>query len=449
MATPLTSPPDWRSRIRKIEVPSGSEGEVERMVRAADGRAGYLDWDLLRTRPQPAGMAPGDIWALVRFSRSHRDLPLNLLRDKTGKPFRLVRDEVSGAILQGIENQERRWRNMGASAEAPEEEGSTRFNAAIGDAHSSSVLAGAKLSLQSAQHLIRTGSKPQDLSEKMVRNNFDALQLVQDRMEKPLTVGFLLELHKTITTGTLRNKSHVGNFRADNEAQISDRSSREVVFIPPHVSELPGRVARLCEFANTEGEEGCYLSPIHKAILLHHQLAYDHPFADGNGRTARALCAWYLRRSGYQWSCATSLSRAMAATPSEYNRAFLAVQADAGDVTYFVRHQLACIEQEFQQLTESHRQRHELKCWLIEQNKATRTLNIRQLSLLDRALEGPNVQFEAQTHANHHGVTQPTAWKDLTTLRDQGLLTESKQGRKSVYNPSDKLRQLAKLRSSI
>ncbi len=448
MANPLTSPPDWRSRIRKIEIPSGSEGEVDRVVRAADGRGGYLHWDLLKARPQPAGLSPEDIWALVRFSRSHRDLPLNLLRDKAGQPFRLVRDEVSTAVLQGIDNQERAWRHMAASGEAPEEEASTRFNAAIVEAHSSSVLAGAKLSLQSAQHLLHTRSKPRDLSQKMVCNNFNALQLVQDRSGEPLCVDLLLELHRTITTGTLRDRHHVGNFRADDEVQVCERSSRHVVFTPPHVRELPGRVAHLCEFANTDDEEGRHLGPIHKAILLHHQLAYDHPFTDGNGRTARALCAWYLQHSGHRWSCAISLSRAIADTLSEYQRAFLAVQSDGGDATYFLRHQLACIEQEIQRLAESHRQRHELKCWLIGQNRATKSLNVRQLCLLDHALGGREGHFEAQTHANHHGVTQPTAWKDLTTLRDQGLLAETKQGRKSVYHPSKKLLQLAEARFS-
>ena len=46
-----------------------------------------------------------------------------------------------------------------------------------------------------------------------------------------------------------------------------------------------------------------------RAILVHFWLAYDHPFVDGNGRTARALFYWVMAREGY-WLCEyVSISR--------------------------------------------------------------------------------------------------------------------------------------------
>lgn len=45
------------------------------------------------------------------------------------------------------------------------------------------------------------------------------------------------------------------------------------------------------------------------AILLHYMLGYDHPFVDGNGRTARALFYWSLARSGYWLMEYVSISR--------------------------------------------------------------------------------------------------------------------------------------------
>jgi len=36
-----------------------------------------------------------------------------------------------------------------------------------------------------------------------------------------------------------------------------------------------------------------------RAIILHFWLAYDHPFVDGNGRTARALFYWAMLRNGF------------------------------------------------------------------------------------------------------------------------------------------------------
>ena len=52
-------------------------------------------------------------------------------------------------------------------------------------------------------------------------------------------------------------------------------------------------------FAN-EGDDGeRFVHPVVRAILLHFWLAYDHPFEDGNGRTARILFFWLMRSRGY------------------------------------------------------------------------------------------------------------------------------------------------------
>jgi Fic family protein len=47
----------------------------------------------------------------------------------------------------------------------------------------------------------------------------------------------------------------------------------------------------LCNFANEGEESEPFIHPVIRAILLHFWLAYDHPFEDGNGRTARILFA--------------------------------------------------------------------------------------------------------------------------------------------------------------
>ena len=39
--------------------------------------------------------------------------------------------------------------------------------------------------------------------------------------------------------------------------------------------------------------------PVLTAAWLHHRFAQIHPFADGNGRTGRALMNWHLIKHGY------------------------------------------------------------------------------------------------------------------------------------------------------
>ncbi len=42
-------------------------------------------------------------------------------------------------------------------------------------------------------------------------------------------------------------------------------------------------------------DEKKFLHPVVRTIILHFMLAYDHPFVDGNDRTARALFYWRCR----------------------------------------------------------------------------------------------------------------------------------------------------------
>ena len=52
----------------------------------------------------------------------------------------------------------------------------------------------------------------------------------------------------------------------------------------------------LLDWWNTRAQE---LSPILSSAILHYRFEYIHPFADGNGRTGRALGLWELYRRGF------------------------------------------------------------------------------------------------------------------------------------------------------
>ncbi len=89
----------------------------------------------------------------------------------------------------------------------------------------------------------------------------------------------------------------------------------------------------LCVFANQRDDPDAFIHPVVRAILLHFWLAYDHPFEDGNGRTARALFYWSMRVQGYWLTEYLSISRILREAPSQYARAFLLTETDEGDTT--------------------------------------------------------------------------------------------------------------------
>ncbi len=111
----------------------------------------------------------------------------------------------------------------------------------------------------------------------------------------------------------------------------------------PPPSSYPSGSA-LCDFANEPVDCERFIQPVIRAILLRFWPAYDHPFEDGNGRTARALFTWSMRTHGYRLVEYLSISGTLADAPAQYGRAFLLRKTDERDTTYFLVHQLNVIQ---------------------------------------------------------------------------------------------------------
>lgn len=62
----------------------------------------------------------------------------------------------------------------------------------------------------------------------------------------------------------------------------------------PH-EKLPEYMNRLITFINSEST----MNDLLKAAVIHFYIAYLHPYFDGNGRMARLIHLWYLKRQGY------------------------------------------------------------------------------------------------------------------------------------------------------
>lgn len=162
-------------------------------------------------------------------------------------------------------------------------------NSLIDEAITSSQLEGASTSHLVANGMIRTGRAPRDVSERMIWNNYRAMQRIIELQEEPLSVDLVLEIHRIVTEGTLERPETAGRLQTPGEERIAVYSDQNtVVHVPPPASELPARPARVCDFANGAETES-YMPTVLRAITVHFMIGYDHPFEDGNGRTARAL----------------------------------------------------------------------------------------------------------------------------------------------------------------
>ena len=215
----------------------------------------------------------------------------------------------------------------------------------IEEAMTSSQLEGASTTRRVAKEMLATGRAPRDRSEQMIFNNFQIMQALQEWKGRALSPDLIFEMHRRLMTDAMDDPSQAGRLRtAEDNVVVQDRLDPTITLhVPPAAAELPERLEALCQFANDSEQES--LHPIVRAIALHFQIGYDHPFCDGNGRTARALFYWSMLRSGYWLSEYVSISSVLKKAPGKYVAAYLHTETDDSDLSYFVEHQLGVIEQ--------------------------------------------------------------------------------------------------------
>ncbi|HZO34224.1 MAG TPA: Fic family protein [Gaiellaceae bacterium] len=225
-------------------------------------------------------------------------------------------------------------------------------NSLMEEAIRSSQLEGATTSRRVAKELLQSGRPPRDRSERMIINNYRAFQYMRDFIGAELTPDHVLELQRILTDETLENPDAAGRLQRPDEERVAvvDRVTSEVLHIPPPAEQLRDRLVALCRFANSADPDAEFIHPVVRSILLHFWIGYDHPFEDGNGRTARLIFYWSMRKHGYWLTEFLSISRILRQAPAKYTRSFLLSETDAGDTTHFVIYQLEVIKRAIDEL---------------------------------------------------------------------------------------------------
>lgn len=439
------SPPDFNETISQWS----PEALRENLGRIAGGRIGavdekgrYLHWDKLRHLQPPQGYTPALYWLAIQFARQGISRKLAYLKDKKGEPFAFCMPEtVMRDILWITENASGAVQGD-ARISNPQLKQAYLINSLMEEAINSSQLEGASTSRRVAKELIRTGRQPQNHSEKMIVNNYRAMMLIKDLKDEQLTPSIVFELHKTVTDGTLSEEDGeiAGAFRTakDDICVFSKDDDRTLVYVPPAASELPDRLQALCDFANKKDEtDRDYIPPIIRAIIVHFMIGYDHPFVDGNGRTARALFYWMMAKEKYWLMEYISISRVIKKAPAKYMQAYLYSETDNNDLTYFIVHQLDVIKEAIRDLHEylaaKANQQREVED-ALHHSALNKSLNFRQMSLMRNALKNPGAEYTIKSHQTSHGVSYQTARTDLLALSElHGLLRKYKSGKADVF----------------
>jgi Fic family protein len=159
------------------------------------------------------------------------------------------------------------------------------------------------------------GEPTRDVTAAEVLSNIDAMSAAISEIGPgdPIRVSTLLAFHQRLL-GNSRHAMHAGKLR-DKQNWIggSEYNPCSAAFVPPPPELVPELMADLCSFCTSES-----LPAVVQAAVAHAQFETIHPFADGNGRTGRALIQLVLRRRGLATRVLPPISLVLATRAKDY-----------------------------------------------------------------------------------------------------------------------------------
>lgn len=435
---------------RAHEVLASIDAErLERLVLAVarpDDGGQYRHWETFRRVRPPDGFSVAEWWFAVRQARRAIAVALPLTTGSR-QPFTVSMPPAAHEMARLVERRASGQIVTPAVVTDPRTRDRYIVSALIEEAITSSQLEGASTTRRVAKQMLRSGRPPRTHAERMILGNHRAMEYVRRQGDRALTPPAVLDLHRVIGEGSIED-GELGRLQTAADERVAVYWDDGVLLHqPPPADQLPDRLERLCAFANGRPVDG-YLHPVVRAILVHFWLAHDHPFADGNGRTARALFYWTMLREGYWLTEFISISRILRAAPARYAQSFLYVETDAGDTTYFVLAQLDVLLRAIAEL-DRYLERKVAEIRTLERRMAAElALNHRQRALLSSAVRDGDARYTYRSHARSHQVTFESARRDLQGLEALGFLERRKVGRQHTFQPAPDLSaRLSSIRS--
>lgn len=411
--------------------------------------AKYRHWDKIRIiapkrlSETGEGIDPELAWLHIKLIRKsmYRGLPL---QGAAGQPVVFTIPDAVQQELMMID------RELGGNLVSDDDRPLDRrdrerfiLTSLIEESIASSMLEGAATTRREAAAMLRAQRAPRTRGERMVMNNYLAIRFIREHLSTPMSPEFLLEIQSLLTRDTLDDEREVGRLRTgDDDIVISDEFG-EVLHRPPDAAELPARLHALCAFANEPVDSEPFVHPVVRASALHFQIGVDHPFCDGNGRTARAVFYWHMLRNGYWLFEYLPISRLIHKGPSKYGRAFRLCETDQYDLTYFLMYTARILSRARADLREHLRRKRDESDLASSLVTSAPGLNRRQRQVVLRAARNPQRVFTIAEHQSTFGVSYATANTDLNQLADTGYLARHRTGNRFEFTRGPRCDELS------
>ena len=392
----------------------------------------YIHWDKLRYKEIPNKINPEYIWVLIKIFRSQQFKPIKfndwifkyLLLNDAQRKLHLMDKGTAGHLETGLEsvNTEGRGRYI--------------ISSLMEEAIASSQLEGAATTRKIAKEILRLKRKPRNYSEQMIVNGYETMQKMTKMKDRTLTPEIILKLHKNITKDTLEDKNDEGRFRDNDETVVGDPLEYgKTYYTPPDYKKINGLMEEFCEFASNDNGE--FIHPVVKGIVLHFLIGYIHPFNDGNGRTARTIFYWYMLSRGYWLFEYMSVSRIILRSKTKYGLAYLYTETDENDLTYFINYNLDSIEEALHDMEAYISKKQKEYSEALDLIQGINDINLRQAEILKKIMRHPEKKFVINEIMATYNVAYDTARNDLLHLTELGYLEKTKIKNKFVFKLSE------------
>jgi len=195
--------------------------------------------------------------------------------------------------------------------------------------HSSTAIEGNPLTLEQVRAVEEGREIPAIAAraKREVLNYFAGLRFVEkNAAKKNISHEEILRLHK-IMAGDVMDQGTAGRYRT--------MAVRVGHYVPPPPADVSGLMFELLTWWNKEATR---LSPVLSSAIVHYRFEAIHPFADGNGRTGRALALWELYRRGFDTHHIFSVDEYYWENRPRYYEALDGVRREGEDLTQWLQY---------------------------------------------------------------------------------------------------------------
>ena len=264
--------------------------------------------------------------------------------------------------------------------------------------------------------------------EGVVEMMLDATQNYAEPLTEERLFGWHAALFPTGRSGM--TKIIVGAWRDDSSGPmqvVSGALGRERVhFEAPEAKRLKKEMRAFLTWFN----KGPAIDPVLKAAMAHLWFVAIHPFADGNGRIARAIADMSLARSENSAQRFYSMSTQIRAERTAYYGILEATQKDDLDITDWLDWFLACLDHAFTGTEDIlGTVLHKAEFW---EKHSEASINDRQRLMLNKLLDGFEGKLSTSKWAKIAKCSKDTALRDIEALIALGILAKDPGGGRST-----------------